>query len=116
MKTIGLFVDPPGTSITLKTSAVSPNVVTYVVFVQGWTRAGKKPIATWHSGDLESTGRTLLLEPIRGYDIILKSAVRADAEITATLEFNGTAEPVQVVALPNDEGPVVTREWSIVVR
>ena len=116
MKTVGLFVDPPGTAVTLKISAVSNDVITYVVFVQGWTRAGKTPIATWHSGDLEASGRTLLLEPIRGYDLILKGAVRADAELTATLEFDGTAEPAQVLQLPETEGPVVTREWSIVVR
>ena len=116
MKTIGLFIKPPGTVVTLKTSAVSSQVVTYVVFVQGRTREGKKPIATWHSGELETTGRTLLLEPIRGYDIILKAAVTGDAKITATLSFDGTALPAQVVDLPAQEGPVVAREWSIVVR
>jgi hypothetical protein len=92
--------------------------MTYVVFVQGWTRSGKRPIATWHSDDLENTGRTLLLDDIRGYDLILKATVTANATIDLTLGFDSTNLPTRTVALPLTDGPVevVAREFSIVVR
>jgi len=115
MKTVGLFVKPPGTHVHLKTSPGS-GILTYVVFIQGWTSTGKKPMGTWHSGDLEATGRTLVLDDIRGYDLILKAIVSADTTITATLSFDGVARAAQTEALPAAEGPVVVREWSIVVR
>lgn len=116
MRTIGLFIKPPGTTVSMKISAVSPQIVNYVVFGQSHRRDGKNPVATWHSRDLETTGRTLFLELVRGYDITLKAAIMAGALLTATLSFDGTALTPQVVDLPAEEGPVVARKWSIVVR
>ena len=116
MKTLGIFVKPAGTVVTLKASNVSAAVVTYVVFVHAWTDLGKKPIATWHPDVLEGSGGTLVLESYRGYDIILKALVNADASIDADLAFDGVSQFTDTVDLPLAEGPVVVREWSIVVR
>lgn len=115
MKTIGLFGKRAGTVVNLKTSNVSTAVVTYVVFVQAWTDIGKKPIASWHPDVLESTGASLVLEGYRGYDLILKAQISGKASIDADLKFDGTSEFKKKVDLPAGEGPVVVREWSIVI-
>ena len=116
MKTIGLFIRPAGTVVNLKISNVTAAVMTYVVFVQAWTDAGKKPIASWHPAQLESpNGATLIVEGYRGYDLILKALIRDDAAMDADVSFNGVSEFNHTVTLPSAEGPVVVREWSIVV-
>jgi hypothetical protein len=116
MKTIGLFAKSAGTVVNLRTSNVSASVVTYVVFVQAWTDTGKKPIASWHPTQLESAaGATLVLEGYRGYDLILKALIKDDASLDAELKFDGTSEFNGTVNLPGAEGPVVVREWSIVI-
>lgn len=115
MKTIGLFGKRAGTVVNLRTSNVSAKVVTYVVFVQAWTDIGKKPIASWHPEQLETTGATLVLEGYRGYDLILKAQVSGNASLDADLTFDGTSEFSKAIKLPMTEGPVVVREWSIVI-
>jgi hypothetical protein len=91
-------------------------VVTYLVFVRKWTSAGPLPVTTWHPDQLESGAATLVVEPERGYDFILKASVRAEASMGVRFDFS-VGEPREYqVDLPISEGSVVERKWTLVVR
>jgi len=116
MSFVDIYIKPPGTSVKLKTASIAGGLTTYVVFVQGHLASGKRPVATWHSGDLENTGRMLILDDIRGYDLIMRGIITANASMDATVSFDGTAEPVNSLTIPVSEGNAFERRWSIVVR
>jgi len=116
MKTLALFLGKPGDVVTMKAKA-DDNVTTYIVFVQRWTPTGAVAVATWHPDELESTaGASLTLGTDNGYDLILKAQVTGDAMVFADIELNGQPAFGREVQLPLTEGPVVGRDWSIVIR
>lgn len=107
---------PAGTVVTLSTRNIAATVLTYIVFVQAWTDAGRTPIASWHPDVLQSTGAVLTLVNHRGYDLVLKALVSADASIESDVAVNGKSQLKTTIDLPVLEGPLVVREWSIVVQ
>jgi len=119
MKLLDIFVEHAGTTVNLR---MKPNddVVTYVVFVRKFTSAGPLPEATWFPEDLETTGRSLVLGHERGYDIIVKATVRrgGHAAIDPLLVIDDTAGTryTDRITLPEVEGPVVERGWSIAIK
>lgn len=117
MKTLALFTGRPDEVLTLKTRP-DDSVATYVVFVTKWTSSGAVPVVTWHPTDLESTGGASLrlAADCRGFDLLLKAQITADATMATTIDFDGKDAFSRAVALPIVEGPVVSREWSIVMR
>lgn len=116
MSFVNIDRKPPGTIVKMQTSAIVGGLTTYVVFVQGHTGGGKRPVATWHSDDLEKNGRMLTLDEIRGYDFIMRGILSADASMNATLSYDGVADPVDNLTLLLSEGRAFERRWSIVVR
>lgn len=116
MSFVNIDRKPPGTIVKMQTSAIVGGLMTYVVFVQGHTAGGKRPVATWHADDLERTGRMLTLDEIRGYDFIMRGILSADASMNATLSYDGVADPVDNLTLLLSEGKAFERRWSIVVR
>ena len=116
MTTLGLYIKPANTQVTMRIQPAD-DIVTYVVFVQKWTDAGKEAAATWHPDELESAaGASIMLVAARGYDLVLKAQVASETTLQAVLEFDGATAFDKTVALPQIEGPVVVREWSIIIR
>jgi|CXWL01.1.fsa_nt_gi hypothetical protein len=120
MKTLSLFVEPPGTTATMKTQP-NDDVVTYIVFVRKWLSTGPVPETTWHPDQLESAaGASIVLDPTRGYDFILKAEVRPKSMAAMSVDLQmgapGAGAFTKPVALPNSEGPVVEREWKVILR
>jgi hypothetical protein len=117
MKTVDFFVKPPGTSVTMTTRPSGP-LVSYVVFVNKRTGAGSIPVATWHPDQLESGQATLLVEAERGYDFNLMASIRDDggAEMGVQFEFSDGEVRTYQEPLPTSEGPVVGREWKLIVK
>jgi hypothetical protein len=118
MKTVDFFVKPPGTKVTMRAQA-NDQVVTFVVFVRKFTSAGPIPVVTWHPDQLESGNATLVVEPERGYDFDLKASIRNDGGAAIDIQFDfddGDVKSYPQEPLPASEGPVVGREWSLIVR
>jgi hypothetical protein len=119
MKLLDIYVEHAGTKLDLK---LKPNadVVTYLVFVRKWTSAGPLPEATWFPDALESTGCSLVLGPERGYDLTLKATGRpgGQAAIEPLLVIHDAKNTryTDRIDLPEAEGPVVERGWSIAIK
>jgi hypothetical protein len=119
MKLLDIYVEHAGTRVDLK---MKPNddVVTYLVFVRKFTTAGPLPEVTWFPEDLETTGCSITLAAERGYDIILKATGRpgGHAAIDPLLVLHDAAGSryTDRIDLPEAEGPVVERGWSIAIR
>jgi hypothetical protein len=119
MKLLDIYIEKAGTRLEL---GMRPNadVVTYLVFVRRFTSAGPLPEATWFPEDLETTGCSLVLGHERGYDITLKATVRpgGHAVIDPLLVIHDTAGTryTDRIVLPEVEGPVVERGWTIAIK
>ena len=115
---LDILIATPGTKLRLQ---LRPNadVLTYAVFVKKYTSTGAIDEAVWHADKLSSDGGNLLLENVRGYKLFLHAAVKSEgnAEMKADLEFDGKAVGSfpNPFPLPAAEGPVVEREWSILM-
>ncbi len=118
MKLVDFFNKRPGTGVTMLTRA-NAQVVTYVVFVRMWTSAGPLPFATWHPSDLENGAARLVVSSERGYDFMLKASIRSGGGATMDVRFefsDGSTANYPQEPLPISEGPVVEREWSLIVQ
>lgn len=118
MKTLALYAKPAGAVVNLKL-APNPQVTTFMVFVKQWVKGASQSAGTWLPKGLGSpAGESLTMQKCDGYDFILKAQVCGapdTAAVTPQLQINGTTVYSDVVNLPAAEGPVVVREWSVVI-
>lgn len=118
MSLLGLYSMPSGSTVQLKMKP-DDKVLTYVVFVIKYTEAGKHQDAIWHPEVLSSpNGATLILRQVRGYRLLLHASIKpgGPGKMDVELLVDGAKAFDEKVSLPKSEGPVVMREWSIVVR
>ena len=117
MSLLGLYSMPSGSTVQLR---MKPNdkVLTYVVFVIKYTETGKHQEAIWHPEVLSSpNGASLVLQQVRGYRLLLQAMIKPEGgKVDVELLVDGEEAYDEAVKLPKSEGPVVSREWSIVVR
>jgi hypothetical protein len=120
MKLLDIFIEPAGRTLRLMTRP-NDDVATYVVFVRKRTSGGPVPEATWLPDLLESAeGASLILAPERGYDLTLKASVKSGGNAVIvpnlTIDDNENTSYTTPIALPDAEGPVVERGWSVVIQ
>jgi hypothetical protein len=118
MKTLELYLKPVGTRVNLK---LKPNdqVGPYVVFVQKWVAGNKVAVGTWFPAQLESpAGIGTVLDHAEGYDFIIKANITSPpdtATLVPELRFDNAVVYKTPIYLPAAEGPVVSREWSVII-
>lgn len=115
MRTLALYKADVGDIVRLKFKNIE-KVITYMVILVRYTGSGKVQDAIFHPDELESgAGAGFTVATAMGYDLVLKAHIgsKEDGHIDARLTIDGKKAYDDAVALPLDEGPVVTREWSI---
>jgi hypothetical protein len=101
MRTLHLFMKPPGTTVTLHTSP-DVNVVTYGAVLE---RIPGGVVTKWLPAQLESIGGSEVLGPAQGHNVIVLPVIGkgGPATIETTISFSDGETREEPVTLTGNE-------------